>query len=284
MTEKFEDQEGNSEVLFTRHSPAKYATYKDIIRGDNPHAPVDRDGQLPDDLTEKGIQLAKESAEALLATLRPDSDELFFASSDEMRALETANIYRSVAHEKGFIIIKPENVRGSTAEEIGEGEIRTVRSLSLGIKDTLLGSIFNPDAHLGEINWDKVEPEVKEKWAQARAIINEDDQGSWGGNFAVHSKAIKEIFPEIKDSEQTYETQFKNLLRLSEFALKKAEESGNQKNIKILAFGHENYWTHALDVYFHDHKLNNCETIRIKPSDENLVLQRRGETQAVNPS
>ena len=35
----------------------------------------------------------------------------------------------------------------------------------------------------------------------------------------------------------------------------------------------------ALNKYFNDYKIDNCESIHIQAGDGNLVMERRGETQ-----
>lgn len=264
-------------VNFTRHSKAGYKTYAEILASDDPQGPVDVEKQVTPDLPEAGVALARESATRLFSEYNPEEDALFFVSSNEARALETANIYREVAHESGFEVIAPEHVRGQLAQQIGEGEIRVVKNLSLDIQNTLLSGIFNSPKALTKINWEAVDPELREKWERAKAIVDADDKGSFGPNFFHHSEAVQQIFPEIQTSRDVYETQFQNLLRLVRFALKKIDASSYPKNIKVLAFGHENYVGYALNKYFHDHAIGNCETLQITLEDEHLQMQRRGE-------
>jgi hypothetical protein len=132
------------------------------------------------------------------------------------------------------------------------------------------------------VNWEAVDPETKEKWEQARAIVSADDSGSWGGNFFKHSEEIQKFFPELRNARETYETQFQNLLRLTRFGLKKAKESGSEKNIKMLAFGHENYTGYAINQYFGDNDIKNCETISISTGKEGLLIERRGEKRSID--
>ena len=273
------ESDGTNEhsVHFTRHTKAGYKTYKEILKSDNPQQAIDPEKQVTPDLSEQGVEMAQEAARDFFRSLNPATDYLFFASSDEARALETANIYKETAKEMGFKVLVPEHVRSQLAQDIGGGEIRVVDNLSLNIKNNLLGSIFNPESHLGTVNWSAVDPETKGKWSRARAIINADDRGSWGANFYHHSSEIKKIFPEIMDAEDEYNAKFQKLVRLAKFAIKKAEESNVDGNIKILAFGHENYVGYGLNKYFGDHELRNCETINIEPIGEELSLGYRGE-------
>lgn len=286
---KFEENSGEigqqkpreDSVHFTRHSQAKYGSYNKIRASENPQGAVDPEDQLTPDLTEKGAELAEQKAEELLSQFDPQHDALFFASSDESRALETATIYRKIAHQKGFEILKPGKTGTQLADEIGEGEIRTIRNLSLNLKNVLLPSLFNPDSQNKDTNWEALDPETRRKCDEVRAIIAADDHGSFGANFFYHSAEVAKIFPEIKTVQETYEGQFKNLLRLTEFGLRKVKESGIEKNVKILAFGHENYMGYAMNKYFGEHDVKNCETIDIEVGTEGLTMSRRGSKERV---
>lgn len=279
--EKSGDESGEDEVKFTRHSKAGYKTYAEILASKNPQAPFDPERQITPDITEQGAELARSEAEKLFDGMNSETDALFFASSNEARALDTANIYRQVAHEKGFEILTPEHTRSSVAATIGEGEIRTVKNLSLNNTNTLVSSVFNPKFLTGKENLAALDEETRQKWEEARVIIDADDKGSWGANFYHHSEEIKKIFPELKSAKNLYETNFKNLVRLADFGIKKAEESEHPKNIKILAFGHENYISYALNKYFGDHEIKNCETITVNVCDK-TSLERRGEKKVLD--
>ena len=129
---------------FIRHSRASYKTYSDILASEEPLKDFDPEKQSFPDLSEAGIELATKEAEKFFDTLDPVKDSLFFASSDQARALETANIYRQVAHARGFKVIKHENVRSKKSDEILRGEIRTFKNLSLDhTGGVLLGTLFN---------------------------------------------------------------------------------------------------------------------------------------------
>ena len=271
-------KERKDEAFYTRHSKATYGTYKEILKSDDPQGGVDKEKQVLPDVPPAGIELAKSEAEKFFNTLDPKEDALFFASSYEARALETAVIYKDIAKQRGFQVIKPEHVRGELAEEVGDGEIRLIDALSANVHNTLTTTVFNSDAHLSEINFDALDDEAREKWEKGRAIINADDKGSWGANYHAHAEAMQSVYPEMKNTKEIYDTQFKNLVRLAEFGLKKAKESGEEKNIKIMAFGHEQAVGYALEKYFHDHAINNCETIVISPTEKGLSITRRGET------
>jgi len=267
----------NKNAYFVRHSKSGYKTYAQTEKSENPRAPFDSEKQVTPDLTEEGIELAKRKAEEFFKTLDPTQDKLFFVSSNEARAVETANIYREIASQMGFEIIKPEKTRSKISDEVGNGEIRVLENLSLNPSDTILFNIFLPEKLIRPANWEAVDPEFKRKWDNAREIIKNDDQGSYGGNLHKHSKAIKEFFQEVETTQQLHEKEFKNLLRLVKWAEKKFEIKKN--NIKIIAFGHENYVLNVLDESFHEKGINNCETIGISLDDQATITFRDKDVQ-----
>ncbi len=296
MRQNFES-EGSMYLL--RHSKANYKTYAEILKSDNPQAPVEREEQILPDLTPEHKEFANKEAEKFFEHLDPQKDLLFFVSSDEARALETANIYREKAHTLGFEVVKPykdlesnklvpATRRKSIVNKIGGGEIRTLPSLSLNIKNTLISSVFNPENRLNEINWEAVDDETKEKWDQARRIINKDDHDSWGANFFYHSEELQKIFPELASAKEKYETKFHQIVKLIEFAYKKIKEHKDANpdftnNIKVIGFGHENYLVYALNEYFKDHEIGNCEAISFTTDDMGqITLKRREETKQIN--
>jgi hypothetical protein len=283
--EKFEggsnvnNENKEKSTYFIRHSRASYKTYEDVLASENPQAAHDPNNQIENDLPEAGIELAKEKAEQFFDNLDPQKDVLFFASSKEMRAFETAKIYQKIAKEKGFVILDTHSKKGKDAKEgmareMADENIRSLNNLSLNIPNTLVGSVFNPESYLGEINWDKVDQETKEKWEQARKIINSDDKGSWGANFFHYSEEIKKIFPDIGSSKDFHERKFKNILELVSFGQKKIEEDNSDKNMKIVAFGHEDYLGVALNDYFGDHEIGNCEAITIETNGDGFNFSK----------
>lgn len=268
-------KDGDS-INFIRHSKAEYNTYGKIRSSENPQAGMDPENQITPDLSAEGVALAEKKAEELLSRFVADRDILFFTSSNEARALETANVYRKKAHEKGFEILKPDNVRLKLAETIGEGEIRVIDNLSLNPKNILLQALFNPDHHNVSVNWDALDQETREKCDRVRALVRENDYGSFGPNFFHHSEKAKKIFPEIKSAQDQFDSQFQHLLRLARFGLKMAGDAKLAKNVKILAFGHENYMAYALDKYFGDNEIKNCEAIEVRFDDGHVRMDRRG--------
>ncbi|MEI8337700.1 MAG: hypothetical protein WCF92_00960 [bacterium] len=263
-------ENGKPSADFIRHSVSSYKTYADIVSSDKPLEQLNPNNQSFPDLPEKGIEFAKQEAEKFFAGLEPKKDVIFFASSNEARAIETANIYRQIAHQKGFEILKPEHSRNEHAEEIGEGEIRVVKNLSIyPDKNTniLIDSVFNSPKKRSLVNWQAVPTELKERYDRASKIIEADDKGSFGQNLAAHSEEIKKILPEISTAEELYKGQFQNILRLIKFGLKKAESSKQEKQVKIIAFGHENYLMHMLEKSFQEDGIKNCEAINLNVED-----------------
>ncbi len=256
-----------------------------MVSSDDPTKPFDPENQETPDLPESGVELAKEKAGEFFGELDPRNDILFFASSNEARALETANIYRNIAKEKGFEIVKPENSRSGLSEELSNGDIRVVQALSIypyGETNAVIDSVFNPPAKRGDINWEKIDPELKKRFDEASRIVEANDKGSFGANFAIHSEKIKEIFPEIETSKRLFETKFQNIIKLIKFGIKKAQESGLTKNIKILGFGHENYMMYALEKYFEEEGINNCETVQFEISDGSVQATFRERKASIN--
>ncbi len=276
QVEQKEDEPRSSTIYFIRHSKAKYSTYNEKVMSDDPEGPVDYDNQIENDAD---IDFAKEKAQEFFNNLNPEKDTIFVVSSDEMRALETAKVYIDEAEKRDFEIIYHEKTNSETAKKMGDRKIRKINAISLGIKNALLGAVFNPEKYLAEINWNAVSDETKEKWEKAREIINADDKGSWGANFFHHSKEIKKIFPELDDAEETYQKQFLKMVRLAQFAQKKMEESGSEKNMKVLAFGHENYMAYALQKYFGEHEIGNCEAVSFEKDKKSgdLKIGYRGK-------
>lgn len=244
-----------TKIFFIRHSKATYASYAEKINSDNPEESLDLKNQLPD-LPESGIELAEKSASEFLSKLDPEKDTIYVVSSNQMRALETAQIYAQKAQEMGFEVVE-NNIDGTnTSTKL----VRTLGSLSLDQDNLVVNYVFQPEKITTTINWAKVKPETIEKYNKAREIVMVDDKGTWGANFHAHANKIKEIIPEIETPEELYNTQYKNLQRLADFARNKA--SGTKK-VNILAFGHENYMSVALEEETGNHSIGNTEAVEI---------------------
>ena len=270
------------EVVGIRHSMGGYLTDEQILSSDDPAAPMDRNQQIAPELSSKGVEHAYKSAENYFRMLDPLKDKIFFASSNLARALETANIYAEVARTRGFTILRPENVRGKQAEQIGVGDVRVVEKLSIPANEPPLSQeLFNSDRDMFHINFGALDEELRERWMAAHKIIQNDDKGSWADNYNAHADKIRAEFPEfnIRDAKESHDLQFKPLMRLAYFGIKKARELHPGESVKILAFGHENYLTVALEQYFGEQGVANCEavTINLDKDDKILLQNSRGD-------
>ena len=267
------------EFFLTRHSKSNYNEYDKTLQGENPQEGFDHSKQESSDLSEAGIKLAREKAKEFFEKLKPETDRVFFVTSNEARAIGTANIYRLEARSRGFEIIEPEHTRSNLAEKEGEGELRAIETLSLNTKNTLQFLVFSSSEP--SVNWANVDDNFKQSWQEARKIIEADNKGSWGSNFATHSTEIKRIFPNVETAEQFYNTKFKNILRLIKWADKKTQGIGG-KQIKVLGFGHEDYLVKFLQDEFSQEGIRNCETIQFNIDDKaNIQAGAREQTKDV---
>lgn len=277
---KIDDKREKSAVSFTRHSKASYKTYTKTLQSDNPLTSFNADEQITPDLPEAGVELAKNKAAEFFSGL-PKDTVLFFASSNEARAIETANIYRTIAKKMGFDVIVPDKTKSELADNLSEGEIRVIDQLSINSENLVIDSLFTPASYRVAPNWNLInDDEFKKKFEQAAAIIDADNRGNWGANYAAHSQALKEIFPQIKSSKDLFGSQFKNLMRLAKFAADKIKEHEQEtgKTVKVLAFGHENYMLEALEKYFDEEGLNNCEMVDFEIGTDNITAHYRGKS------
>ncbi|MCX6761231.1 MAG: hypothetical protein NTY33_00050 [Candidatus Moranbacteria bacterium] len=276
----FEKPVEKEKIDFIRHSKAGYKSYKEVLNSDNPDQPLDINKQVFPDILEPGIELAKQEAEKLFSEMNPETEALFFVSSNQARALETAKIYKDISKEKGFTVIVPEHHYNPLSKEMNEEEIRVVETLSLKPDSSLWSSIYNPPAYLGSINWEGVEPDLKLKWEEARQIILKDDKGNWGANFSQYSDILKEkeLLPnDQRTAQELFEVQFPQILRLARFGAKKAQEGFEGKKVRIIAFGHENYLAKAIEKYFEADGINNCEAMHIEVEDEKIIGKFRNK-------
>lgn len=276
-----EDRGVSPEIHLLRHSKAGYKSYEEVAASENPDRPLDIGHQVFPDVPEAGVRLAQEEAGKLFATMNPGSDAVFFVSSSQARALETAQIYKEVAKEKGLTIIIPENDRNPAHEEVGDGEIRVLKALSINKGSVLWGALYNPPAYMPKINWEAVDMETRKKWDDARAIVLANDHGSWGANYFHYSDILKEkgVLPtEEATAQEQFDTQFQRVKQLMQFGAKKAQDGFEGKKIHIVAVGHENYLSKALERYFQDEEIKNCEVLDVHVSDEKIEMTRRGET------
>lgn len=281
--------EGNSEeakkdtarVHLLRHSKAGYKSYVEVLNSDNPDRPLDLTKQVIPDVPEAGVELAKKEAEKLFSQMDPAENALFFVSSSQSRAIETAKIYKDFAKEKGFTVISPEHHRNPLAERMDEKDIRVVNTLSLKPDSSLWSSLYNPPAYLSPINWGGVDGTTKAKWEEARKVVLSEDKGNWGANFAHYSDQLKEngLLPADQGTaKELFETQFPQILRLARFGAQKAKEGFEEKRIEIIAVGHENYLAKAFEEFFGEEGINNCEVVTVNIEDDATTITRRGKT------
>jgi hypothetical protein len=269
---------------FIRHSMSTYQNMRNTIQGENPEGKVDFNRQQPD-VPPKGIELAEKEAGRFFEGFNPQKDILFFASSNEARAIDTADVYRRVAKGKGFSVIRTRNPRNRYAQETGQGEIRTIGALSLNAPNTILLSVFNPDPEKAfSPNWGGVREETKSAWKAAREIIEGDDRGSWAANFDAHSERVTEILRAVSPGEKSAKDQFRidffQILRLIRFAARTT--NGHPRRIRVIGFGHENYLVIALKKFFGEHGINNCESIEFAVEGNGAVkMQFRGKEAVV---
>lgn len=266
-----------TEAHFIRHSKAQYRPYAEALAGDKPEGPFDPKAQHGRDLTPVGRELAQRESAKFFAGLNVADDELFFVSSNEARAIETAGIYRGKAKELGFAVIKPERSKSKLADELTGGEVRVMEALSLSPENMLWFTLFEGERPV--VNWEAVDPGIKTKWESARAIIEANNQGRWGTNFLMYSEQFKADTPEFKSAEQQYHGRFRRLLKLLNWADKRLRtETEKKKNVKILAFGHEDYVVHFLQKEFTAEGINNCEAIKFDVTDSgNIGAEFRGQ-------
>ncbi|MFA6100163.1 MAG: hypothetical protein WC750_04825 [Patescibacteria group bacterium] len=278
MSEKPNFDENLVSADYVRHSKAGYKTYGKIITSENPTAPFDANSQVMPDLTPEGKDLAIQEAEKYFDKLDPAKDDLFFVSSNEARALETADVYRKVAHARSFEVIKPEKTRSDYSDELSQGEIRVLKTLSIDSKNLVMDFIFNPKAGRKAINWKAVDEETRNKFDQAAAIVEADDRGTFGANYLKYSEQVKQLLPEVISAYDLYQKSFRGMLRLLRWAEKKATQADlHGKNIKILAFGHENALVYPLKEFFGEEGLNNCEVVEFEIDDTAIKGKYRGK-------
>jgi len=256
-----------------RHQEAEYKLNKKVLDSENPQNPVHANEQdFTTDLTEKGKHEARLQADKFFENFDPTKDTFFFVSSDFVRAAETARIYLDVAEEKGFEVIAPNKPGDKTVENVGDGKIKHLQNLSLKIDNALVDQLFNHKTDYLKLAQERgvsFDDDLVGRWKQARKIIEEDNKGTWSENWRFHSDEIKAIVPEITTAREMFDTQFKNLTRLMEFGKKKIEESNNPKKIRVLAFTHENLFTHWLSERWGESGLNLGESVSFYHDPEN---------------
>jgi hypothetical protein len=265
-----------SRFFFIRHSLSTYQNMRNVIQGQNPEGQIDYQNQVYD-VPPKGVELAEEKATEFLGQLDPEKDVIIFVSSNEARAIDTANVYRKLAKSMGFKMLHSYAGGCDYALVSGEGEIWVLDALCLNPKNVLLHSIYNSNpSKVFSIDWKIVREKTREAWNVARKIIESDDRGSWGANFAAHSKAVKEILKSVNPNEMSVEDLDQNNFRYF-IRLVSTIRPNSCPNGVIMAFGHENYVLVALEKYFKEHGIGNCEAMSFIVSNGVVTAKFRGK-------
>lgn len=286
---------------FIRHSTAKYGPYARILRGEanipgqlrfDADSQFSREAEVGEvELTQQGQELARTSAEAYFDQLLQETGgqaAVVFLSSNEQRALETAQVYLDVAKAKGVEVVKlgaGASPGKRLAEDLAGGDIRVLRSLSLNSENILMESVFTQGRQMkpDSISWDAVpDPKFRQAWEAARAIVAADERGSFGANFAAHSDQVRQVFADNGyaglETAQKLFADFKErvLERLKHFA--SLAERAPGKQLRLLLFGHENYWMYAIQQLLGEDGLKNCEEVGIfLDADGKIRLKFRGK-------
>jgi len=297
--ESLEGKKHISVDIFRHSGPPFYQLNEWLVRSNCPEAAPDAYQQwFNSDLPPEGLELAKTKAEEYFDKLNPETDALFFVSSDLVRAAETARIFLDVARERGFEIIKPRSNEGNQkyknhAEEHGEGWIRKIDCLTLDHLENMMREfVFAQKDYLKEgiINPDAVSEETKEMWVRARKIMEEGGiEDTWGKNYVKFAEKLEKegIFLDVLSAEQVYKSKFFNMARLVKFAEKKMREQNPKKNTRVLGFSHENSFLHFLNENFGEH-MQYCENISFEPEgsepDDNILVTAKGKTKKMKIS
>jgi len=282
--------------VFRHSGPPFYQLNKWLITTRTPEVAPDAYEQwFYSDLPSEGLELARKKAEEYFEKLNPETDALFFVSSDLVRAAETARIFLDVARERGFEIIKPRGDESreykNHAEEIGEGWIRKIDCLTLDHLENMLREwVFDQrDVLIEGVNYpEAVSQETKEMWVRARKIMEEGGiEDTWGKNYAKFAEKFEEegIFKDVLSAEQVYKSKFFNMARLVKFSGRKMKEQNPKKNVRVLGFSHENSFLYFLNENFGGH-MKYCENINFEPDNasDGLMVAAKGKVKKVELS
>ena len=108
-----------------------------FIRSEDPSRPmvrvphITREGRLG----HHEIERVNMEANRFFAGYTPSSDAFFIVSGNEEDSLETANVYRLTAEERGLEVIRPEHARNER-DDITHGSVRVLSDLSIERGDT----------------------------------------------------------------------------------------------------------------------------------------------------
>jgi len=220
-------------VFFVRHADASYQHYKNILSGDAPQAWFASRQQPDTDLTPTWIERASSQAKSFFDTHRDSlqawltsedkQTEFVFVSSNEVRAVQTANIYKNVWESLWFAV----------AETIIH------KKLWLNFDSVILYSVFNPTNSpvVWTINRDALDDDFLALYDKARSVILADDRWSFGSNFYAHAEEVQKYFASISTSKQLDIHQLKKLLVQASSLDKTYKDEWK----KVVCFGHENY-------------------------------------------
>jgi len=318
LTAKRIKEEGSYNNLrygFARHDDATYSQNEMIPRSSEPLQSFEKSAQVSADLSTAGRKHAYRMANEFFDNFNPQTNEIAITSSALTRSRETAAIYLEVAKDRGFdikviaredkhghinlldlpeyeekISSKRKVPRGQIPEELfkkqGGTEIRTLGPLSLdNIKQMFIEFLFNNDNYMAKVQTkykNKIPPEYRDLWQQARAIIEKDNKGNWGTNFLTYSEQLQELFdkyrqehnldknkiPHFASAKDMYENNFRNALRLMaryDDAIDSYEaEQTKHKKVRVLGFGHENQLLYFLKKEFGKIGVDKGEVIGFK--------------------
>ncbi|MEK6910791.1 MAG: histidine phosphatase family protein [Nanoarchaeota archaeon] len=274
-----ENKRGSFSADYIRHSKAGYPTYAGIMMSDDPTAPFNPERQVERDLTPDGIKIAQASARKYFDNLDPKKDKLYMLASNEVRALETAKVYKDEAISRGFTIISVPKQENDIGYRITGGGVRTSSKLSINSKNLVADNVFMPADKRFKVNSDKLAPEVRAKYQQALAIVDRDNKGSYGANLVAYGDEVKKLFPEVRTSEQIEKEKLGVLINTFGNYSKRHQESGAADHIKVLAFGHQDQMVGFLNRNFGKAELDNCEAVSFNfdNADRKVEVSYRGD-------
>ncbi|MDO8564167.1 MAG: histidine phosphatase family protein [Nanoarchaeota archaeon] len=256
-----EKKRGSFSASYIRHSAASYPTYAGIMMSDDPTAPFNPERQVERDLTPDGIKIAQDSARKYFDQLDPKKDKLYMIASNEVRALETAKVYKDEAVSRGFAIISVPKQENDIGYRITKGGVRTSSRLSIDSKNLVADNVFMPADKRFKVNSAKLTPEFRDKYQQALAIVDRDNKGSYGANLVAYGDEVKKVLPEVRTSEQIEKEKLGVLINTFGKYAKRHAEQGSEEDVKVLAFGHQDQMVGFLNREFGNADLKNCEAV-----------------------
>jgi len=116
-----------------RNRGGKYLPHS-FIRSQDPKKPTEEVPRIKDNVFEYvNIEKVVLEANEFFSHYKfpyPGGYSFFMVSSDDKNDLETADVYRRVAQQRGFKVIKPEHTRNDS-EDITHGYVRVINSLNV---------------------------------------------------------------------------------------------------------------------------------------------------------